>query len=449
MHSGQTVRNWVFEPMKTGLISALGSRYCSLPVAPHFYDKLIEVVGKRRARKFLRMVRDAAFLPPVWKKFENEECFQISLLRSVARATESRDHVLKLLGPKTYRVTNQFQYSVKLPGANCHHNIFFDFRASPPVPRRMILFVGANGTGKTQVLANLAIALTGAVEQPGSTQAREKIEKASGLVSPTPSFYSVIAISFNAFDDFEIPSLVNSTEEYSVNSRYTYCGIRYENDRIKTQRELKDVLMFEIRELTKERGKTLYHSMRNVLGEKIAEQLVLFQIFDSYDALSSGQRICANILTHLVSELQEQSLVLIDEPETHLHPALMTRLLSEISSLLEKYNSFAITATHSPLLAQQHTSKSIRVFARSETDDAIVEIPDFECFGENISTLTNKLFNPGETRRDYAELLKRLMQKHNFDAEKVEAEFPDGLGVNAQTYLWSMAKKMSDETSKD
>ncbi len=39
------------------------------------------------------------------------------------------------------------------------------------------------------------------------------------------------------------------------------------------------------------------------------------------------------------------------------------------------------------------------------------------------------------------------MKKHEYDAEKVEAEFPDGLGANAQTYLWSIAKGRPDEVS--
>ena len=450
MYRGQKTGNWVFEDRDTGPISPLGSKYCSLAVDPKFYEELNRTVGKRRARVFLKAVRDAAYLPDIWRRFENEDCFQTSLLRSVAAATETRDLVAKFFGERTSRVVNQFEYIIRLPGAASSHQISLDFRAAPPVPRRMILLVGPNGTGKTQVLANLAIALTGVVEAPDSEEARMKIQQASGLVSPIPSFYSVVAISFNAFDDFEIPQIDDPDDAgRKQQTRYTYCGIRDEEGGIKSQRELKKTIEDQIFSMEHEKLRILEKAVGDVINERVAEDLVQFQIFDRYDYLSAGQRIAANILTHLVANLRDQSLVLIDEPETHLHPALITRLLSQISELLRRFGSFAIVATHSPLLVQQTTSKSIRVFSRSENDGAEVGVPDFECFGENISALTNRLFNPGEARRDYAELLKRLMKKHKHDAEKVEAEFPDGLGGNARTYLWSMAKRSVDEIPQD
>lgn len=450
MYRGQEMGPWVFEERETGPISSLGSNYCSLAVAPEFYDKLNTTVGKRSAHAFLKAIRDAALLPDVWRLFEQEDCFKTSLLRSVASATETRDLVAKLFGGSVSRVVNKFGYTITLPGAASPHVISFDFRASPPVPRRMILLVGPNGTGKTEVLANLAIALTGVVEDPDSEDAREKIQQAWGKLSPVPSFYSVIAISFNAFDDFEIRQVEDPDDaEFRQQARYNYCGIRDEVGGIKSQLKLKKEIETQLGSMEGKKLQTLEKAVAEVMDERIAEDLVRLRIFDLYDHLSAGQKIAANILTHLVANLRDQSLVLIDEPETHLHPALMTRLLSQISSLLRKFGSFAIIATHSPLLVQQTTSKSIRVFSRTVTDEAEVTIPDFECFGENISALTNRLFNPGEARRDYAELLRQLMKKHKNNAEKVEAEFPDGLGANARTYLWSIAKRNVDEIPQD
>ncbi len=448
MYLGQETGTWVFGERESGQISRLNNRYCSLSTDPEYYKNLNETLGKRLSGVFLRGVQDAAFLPDVWARFYEEGCFKTSLLRSVAAATETRDFVSKLFGKHRSRVVNQFGYNIRLPGAANSHEISFNFRASPPVPRRVVLLVGPNGTGKTQVLANLAIALTGEVEEPGSDEARIKIEQAWGLVSPIPSFYSVVAISFNAFDNFEIPQVQNAEiSGRRQQTRYTYCGIRDKGGGIKTHTDLMETISDQIKKFGEKKFRILEKTVSEVLGKSVAENFVRRKLHERYETLSAGQRIAVSILTHLVAHLREQTLVLIDEPETHLHPDLMTRLLSQMSILLNKFGSFAIIATHSPLLVQQTTSKSIRVFARTSSDEATVSVPDFECFGENISAITNRLFSPGEARRDYAELLRNLMVKHNYHAENVEAVFPDGLGANAHTYLWSIATRRPDEVS--
>ncbi len=449
MYRGQKIGPWVFEDRESGPISPLGRRYCSLAIDPNFYIELNKI-GARNARAFLKAVRDAAFMPDVWKSFEPDDCFKTSILRSVAAATETRDLVAKLFMNTRPRVINRFRYRVTLPGAVNPHELFFDFRASPPISRREILLVGPNGAGKTQVLANLAIALTGIVEKAGDGdeggEARLKFQQAWGLVSPSPSFYGVIAISFNAFDEFQIPESGEPlVSERGQLTRYTYCGIRAENGAIRENRELKSRIGEQVKSLDADKRQILKESVREVIGERVSRDLLEFDLLDCYDHLSAGQKIALNILTHLVSNLRDQSLVLIDEPETHLHPGLMTRLLSEISKLLDKFNSFAIVATHSPLLAQQTLSKSIRIFSRSDNNVVEISVPDFECFGENISALTNRLFNPGEARRDYAELLRELLQKYNNNPDEVEKLFPDGLGTNARTYLWSIAQGHPDE----
>ena len=148
-----------------------------------------------------------------------------------------------------------------------------------------------------------------------------------------------------------------------------------------------------------------------------------------------------NILTHLIANLRDQTLVLIDEPETHLHPSLMTTLITEVLRLLKVFNSFAIVATHSPLIAQQVSSQSVRVVARIEGDFAEVTTPEFECFGESLSMLSNRLFESREYDRDYTHLLDKLLKRRNYDPERVEKEFSGRLGSNARTYLWATARE--------
>ena len=178
---------------------------------------------------------------------------------------------------------------------------------------------------------------------------------------------------------------------------------------------------------------------------RISWALISFNIFNElessidYRRFSAGQRIVLNILTHLISNLDDRSLVLFDEPETHLHPSLMVSLFTEIQRLIRRFRSYAIIATHSPLIAQQVATAQIRVLAREE---GMVEVttPDIECFGENLSQLSNVLFETREYQRDYTGVIDELLVRCKNDPEKVEALFENGIGTNARAYLWSKAR---------
>ncbi len=69
--------------------------------------------------------------------------------------------------------------------------------------------------------------------------------------------------------------------------------------------------------------------------------------------LSSGHKIVLLTLTRLVETVQERSLVLFDEPESHLHPPLLSSFIRAVSDLLINRNGVGIIATHSPVILQE------------------------------------------------------------------------------------------------
>src|SRR5262249_16787350 len=73
----------------------------------------------------------------------------------------------------------------------------------------------------------------------------------------------------------------------------------------------------------------------------------------TFKDLSSGHKIVLLTITRLVEEVQEKPLVLIDEPEAHLHPPLLSAFIRALSDLLVSRNGVAIIATHSPVVLQE------------------------------------------------------------------------------------------------
>lgn len=443
MFRDQPTRRWVFEDESRDHFRNLGPEYCSLGKKLGFYANL-NGLGTEFARTFLESLRDAAFDQDIWNAFADDTCFETSLLREKSEAIEIRDAVPTLFGISR-QLVDSFKYSVQLPGARTQHSISFNFARRGHLPHRVMLLVGPNGTGKTQLLAKLAIALTGVTrEETGEQSGQEAVSgltkrRRSGTIDPLPSIYQVLALSFNAFDKFEIPKL---TPEAQI--RYTYNGIRGRDGSVLSE----DGLLVAIREaldkMGSDRRAVLLSTLQRVLGPETAGGLLTenAEVVSApnlfYEQRSAGQRIVLNILTHLVANLRERSLVLLDEPETHLHPSLSTTLISEIFRLLDQFTSFAIIATHSPIIAQQVPSDHIRVLRRVEGS---VEIgtPRIECFGENLSEISNVLFETREFERDYTAVIDYLLRANDNDPDRVEALFPHGLGSNARIYLRSMA----------
>jgi predicted ATP-dependent endonuclease of OLD family len=58
-------------------------------------------------------------------------------------------------------------------------------------------------------------------------------------------------------------------------------------------------------------------------------------------------------VTRLVESVEERTLVLLDEPESHLHPPLLSAFVRALSDLLVNRNGAAIIATHSPVVLQE------------------------------------------------------------------------------------------------
>lgn len=424
-------------------IPALDEDYCSLGLSVSFYKSLVDI-GKNFAMQFLGSIRDVAYNTSIWDSFVGDECFESSLLREKAKAIEIRDAVPVLLG-ETQELIDVFSYTVKHTGARIEQTIHFDFSSREILPHRAILLVGTNGTGKTQLLASLAVALTGVTRETkeGKSDIDDKNDlhkrQQSGKLKPLPSIYQVIAVSFSAFDKFEIPK-----NQIRGDIGYVYIGLRTKEGEIVSMESMLENLCLALSRLNNEKRMQLSLSLKRVLGpspmwSKITKKTD-YDIKRVYAKLSAGQRIVLNILVHLLANLRKRSLLLLDEPETHLHPSLISALISEILHLLEENEAFSVIATHSPIIAQQITSDRILVLCRT---DGLVEslTPSIECFGASLSEISNELFESREYERDYTAVLDRLMEAYDNDVDRIEKLFPLGLGGNARVYLRSIENK--------
>ncbi|WP_369887280.1 AAA family ATPase [Klebsiella pneumoniae] len=66
----------------------------------------------------------------------------------------------------------------------------------------------------------------------------------------------------------------------------------------------------------------------------------------------------------MLSSIQNNSIILIDEIENFLHPNLIISLISSLSDLLISTNSICLIATHSLYVAREIPRSGVHIFER-------------------------------------------------------------------------------------
>jgi len=423
----------------SGAVAGLGEDWFSLGQSRNYYVELEELEPALR-HAYAEAMRDIPLLQLSVAELEEEDVYRVSLLRS-SRALEALDYAREIFGAPVV-LKQDFEFRTRI-GPSADHVVRFNFTPHNGLPHRVNVLVGANGVGKTQLMARLAVALGRFEEKEVADRREEKGEtfEAAGLLTPRPSFYGLVAVSFSAFDNFAIP---RGSDTAAL--RYSYCGIRRVNGGFFTEKQLVDRIPKLVKAMPAERLE-LFREALKLLVPALEGELPTGRAF--YDRLSAGQRIALNIVAELALHLEPRSLVLLDEPETHLHPQLLATLLSVINIILDGLDCFAIVATHSPIVVQQVLASRVHVVQRIDPAPPIIRNPPSETFGENLSEIVRLVFDSVESDRDYHDVLDTLLVAHGGDADAVRSLFEQGLGLNASIYLDSPAEVPLAEVGED
>lgn len=397
-------------------------RFCSLGQDLNYYKNLEKYLPHDYI-DILKRICDLAFDKSLQDRFIDEKGVRVSLLRESSAEKALREAFLdkENIEIETEDKDMSFNYTTTLPYSDLESIFHFNFRRSETLPYRINILIGKNGTGKTEVLASLANSLSGI-----SSSADERIRM---FGEKRPSFDRVISISFSAFDKFRKRTASNHYESIS----YIYCGIQSEKGALSLN-DLHSNLYSSLQTI-KEKGRI--ESWKKVMSELIEKEHIelIEKIANDPNGdihLSSGQHILICSITEALANIENESIILFDEPELHLHPNAIANTMRMFYTLLEEFNSYAIMATHSPLIIQETPSRFIQALTRID-NELIIREPDIECFGENITTITDDIFDVNISESCYKTVLKQLSDKYSI--EEIIKLFEDKLSLNAMIFL--------------
>lgn len=438
------------KPSVPDVFDELTDDFFSVGQDDDYYANLSEL-GDALREKILTALRDVALDKERWEWAKDEVVTEESLLRSITASTVTGQ--FRRMAHGDARLTPfDFTYIPPKRLGDGAPPFDLDFSVDPEsaIPTNVHVLIGRNGVGKTRLLSMMAKAL---VSTDASAKQSGKFEftKDGGH----GAFANVVAVSFSAFDEADLLP----ERKLGPNSiGYSYIGLRdWTNDsptapiKPKSPAVLAREFVDSLRECSIGARRKRWGSVINILQsdpvfhaaqlttmieKNLSNQSDEKEVLKTFKALSSGHKIVLLTLTRLVEKVEEKTLVLIDEPEAHLHPPLLSALTRAVSELLVKRNGVAIVATHSPVILQEVPKSCVWILNRILTASK-AERPTIETFAESAGILSREVFQLELSQSGYHRILRDL-RKTASSYEEALRQLDGELGAEGKAVLRAM-----------
>lgn len=438
----------------------LGDDFFSLGQNEDYYETAVAMMEKYGV-DILSDLRDISKNTMIYASVRDEDVLHESLMRFVQKSqVEGRFHRLAM---GDARLT-EFAFAHVPPGGTelptiadydgVDGSLSFSVDPSSIPPTNIHVLIGRNGVGKTTRLTAMIHSLLGLNDganngrlvfygkDPWTDEVETKAE---------PDFTSLCSVSFSAFDPFTPPS----REMYAAsNVAYSYIGLKKPTSSAKNDLSLADT--YSRKELRRQFVESASLCRKGLRGQRWASALAILEadplfaearvgdlIHDVdgiewedraaklFRLLSSGHGIVLLTITRLVELVDERTLVLLDEPEGHLHPPLLSAFVRALSSLLTKRNGVAVIATHSPVVLQEVPRSCVWYMSRSTTT-IWADRPERETFGENVGVLTRDVFGLEVKKSGFHQMVEDAARKTDGSFEAILDYFDGELGAEAK-----------------
>jgi len=413
----------------------LPANYFSLGQSANYYSQL-RSLGDELRKECLEALNDLAFSPEIYDEVSDEKVVSKSLLRDLYK---------KIVTTQFRRIAHggailtEYDFNFKITSDDKSPSIVVNVMPESLPPTNIHTIIGTNGSGKTTTLKGII----------------------DGYLDETldVDFSNAIFISFSVFDKNGIYESNNEGKDYF------YVGVKTYDAQTKSQKDLKIEFRRSIKNILTKKRYSYLHRMLKILNadynlnnfkfinileqfmdssrnkEEIIRCSILFS--KKFDVLSSGHQIILLSITKIVELIVEKTLILIDEPETHLHPPLLSAFIRAISEITITENAVAILATHSPVVLQEVPKSCVSIIRKYGKETTITR-PRFETFGENLGVLTEEVFGLEIPKTGFHSLLRSVVEKTP-DFEEVLSLFNHELSIEAKSVIRTHLNEMKEE----
>ncbi|OWV86849.1 hypothetical protein ATY79_08540 [Rhizobium sp. R693] len=472
-------------------IEAIGGAFVSLLPDAELYGELVSRIGFGSAISALRILGDAVVL-----KIEEtnnhllelvgSEDFHLGVLRaqgSYAALQRGARYFRDTPPPAVEDAAQSFTFSSTLPSADNEYSISFDFEEDLIFHDRTAVLIGKNGTGKTQLLNSIVAGLTAEATDGGATQ---------NLFSPIISVSRVLVFSsvpqdpfpkrigawhridyeyfpISAHDSSSVDGTLAALAGCLRGNRGVYFDEEGEIGRLELiQLALKSLGLWHHLHLpiTAKQNDDLPHvavvnglsffPIRRHLNEK--RSLLLIQrldwsrpvvVLDDHGEprrLSSGEMAMLRLAIQMTSAIEPGSLLLLDEPENHLHPNYVSQAMNLLHEVLIATKSIAIVATHSAYIVREAPRQRVHILTLEDREITIAS-PRMQTFGASVDTISQFVFGDTNVDHRYQRALEKwaLETGREIGIDRVISDFGEDLNPESLSLIASTIRNADEE----
>lgn len=357
-------------------------------------------------------LRDVAINEDLRKDFERNYFWTRSIIRD-NEAERMLRAAKDILSRNDFYLKHKFKYEYNfnkfLSDNKCIIN--FDFNVKNKYfPKRLYTIIGKNGVGKTTLIKHLI---------------EDYINNESSCFSDSLPIFSKLILVTTSFLD-----LYSFTDEEK--SKFVQCNFLGENNELLKENEQIDTIkkyLKEINDIDYEDNPISRNAIEvicKIVGlnqEDIQEQkgneikINTEKIQEIYKKSSSGIKSLLFIIISILANIRTDSLLLIDEPELHLHPNFIALFIYTIYKLLDNYSSYAIITTHSPIVIREMKADDVYIMDRLNNECSIRQTK-IETLGAELSEITDEVFKTKDIPLHFEEIINE-MKDNNCSKEEI------------------------------
>lgn len=372
-----------------------------------------------------------------------------------------------------------FSFSTLLPGTANFVRLDIDFRNHQHFDDRVHCLIGVNGTGKTNLLARLAIEAASvsnkAYSGPPTTLYSENrvamqnedstlliadgfrfnrvVSYFSDPSSSLPRFSSAGCFEYHAFNT----TAKKDSKEFHQNLSYLLVTLLRHKDGVLAWEKsaifndaLSNIMPMHSLAIpvtnfcpdyccVKDKDGNNWSFMSQMTGEQ--RSLDILGTIDTTREpsfltndprrvieLSSGQRSMFHFALHFLTLAGEGTLLIIDEPETYLHPNLVSDYMMLLYKILERTSSVAIIATHSAYVVREVPNHCVHILER-KGGTASISRPYLQTLGANVAEISLAVF--GDSTVDaYHRKVSEMIASTNMPFDQIVESYGDIFNID-------------------
>lgn len=422
----------------------LDDRFFSLGQSDEYYST-IQSLSPQLKEAFLNSIRDIIFDEELQLRALEEVVTSVSLLRDTSLVT-IKGQYKRILNGDAILTPYNFSYETIQTEREAGYTLSFQIEPESNPPTNVHVLIGRNGVGKTHLLNNMVKSFIRADD------ARGEFIIPQDEWGDTGEFFSrVVSVSYSAFDPFE----PYNESDYPT---YSYIGLKNVDKSLKDHNELAKEFFHSINHCFSIGKKEKWlNAVKNLESDPLFNEMNITQLVERtldkrrtiklFKRLSSGHSIVLLTITRLVEKIEEKTLLLLDEPEAHLHPPLLSAFIRALSDLLISRNAVALIATHSPVIVQEVPKSCVWKLSRFGYE-AKAERFENETFGETIGLLTREVFGLEVKESGFYKLLNEdVNNKLTYD--EIIQKYNDQLGFEAKLLLRSLLSNSNNDGDEE